>query len=159
MSILIYNIKELVGIEEKPRLMAAGKEMSKLNTIRDAWILIEEERIKDFGRMADLEKNYELRITNYEERRNDNSSSHQHISTSAHQLIDASGRMVRTLTSNTGGFSLTNLPAGIYLCTVTFSGTSTESISRNSGGSWASERLRANTRYLPSGAQTAFVWT
>ena len=94
MSILIYNIKELVGIEEKPRLMAAGKEMSKLNTIRDAWILIEEERIKDFGRMADLEKNYELRITNYEESRNDNSSSHQHINTSTHQLIDASGRMV-----------------------------------------------------------------
>lgn len=46
---LITNIKELVNIEETPKPFAAGKEMSVLKTLKDAWLLIEEERIKDFG--------------------------------------------------------------------------------------------------------------
>jgi imidazolonepropionase len=86
MSFLIYNIKELVNTEEKPRLLAAGSEMSKLNTIKDAWLFMEGDRIIDFGKMSELDENYELRITDYEKNPSDNSS--------AHQLIDASGRMV-----------------------------------------------------------------
>jgi len=102
MSILIYNIKELVHIEEKPRLWAAGKEMSKLDTIKDAWLLIEGDRIKDFGLMSEINKNYGLQITNYEESSEHNSPVHhitrspdrQIISSSTHQQIDASNRMV-----------------------------------------------------------------
>jgi imidazolonepropionase len=51
MSILIKNIKELIQVEDKPQLMVAGSAMSKLRTIQDAWLLIEDERIKDFGKM------------------------------------------------------------------------------------------------------------
>jgi imidazolonepropionase len=51
MSILIKNIKEFVQVEEIPRLKVAGPEMAKLNTIKDAWLLIEGDRIVDFGRM------------------------------------------------------------------------------------------------------------
>jgi imidazolonepropionase len=112
MSILITNIKELVQVEENPRLKVSGKEMAKLNTIKDAWLLIEGDRIKDFGTMAELEKNYELRKviasgakqTNYEEIPDDishssthqliSSSAHQLISSSTHQIIDASDRLV-----------------------------------------------------------------
>ena len=46
---LIKNIGELVGVEVSARLMAAGKEMSELGRIRNAWVLIEGERIADFG--------------------------------------------------------------------------------------------------------------
>lgn len=63
MSILIKNIKELIQVEEHPRSMVSGKEMSKVGRIRDAWLLIEGGRIRDFGRMID---NYEFQITNYE---------------------------------------------------------------------------------------------
>jgi imidazolonepropionase len=66
MSILIYNIKELVNTDEKTRLWAAGKEMSKLNTIKNAWLLIEGDCIKDFGLMSDLDKNYGFRISDYD---------------------------------------------------------------------------------------------
>lgn len=46
---LIKNIGELVGVEVSARLRAAGKEMSELGRIRNAWVLIEGERIADFG--------------------------------------------------------------------------------------------------------------
>lgn len=49
MAILITNIKELVHVEETPHLLAAGREMSQLNTLKNAWLLIEGERIVDFG--------------------------------------------------------------------------------------------------------------
>ena len=60
MAILIKNIKELVQVEEKPQPFVAGKAMLKLTTLKNAWLLIEGDRIKDFGEMT----NYELRITN-----------------------------------------------------------------------------------------------
>ena len=51
MAILIINIKELVQVEEKPRSLVAGKAMSKIQTIQNGWLLIEGNRIKDFGNM------------------------------------------------------------------------------------------------------------
>ncbi len=51
MSILITNIKELIQVEEKPQRMVAGKAMSVLKTIKNAWLQIEGDRIKDFGTM------------------------------------------------------------------------------------------------------------
>ncbi len=50
-SILITNIKELVNIEENPKPLVAGKEMSHLKTLKNAWLLIEGDKIKDFGSM------------------------------------------------------------------------------------------------------------
>ena len=51
MAILIKNIKELVQTEEIPMRMVAGKAMSVLNTLKDAWLLIEDTTITDFGTM------------------------------------------------------------------------------------------------------------
>jgi imidazolonepropionase len=86
MSILIKNIKELVQVEDKPVAEVLGKEMSRINTIKNAWLLIEGDRIKDFGQMSDFNHNYELLNTDQEKESGGNSSSHQ--------LIDATGRMV-----------------------------------------------------------------
>ena len=86
MSILIKNIKELVQVEDIPRLKVSGSEMATLNTIKDAWLLIEGDRIEDFGKMSELDSKYELRITKYEKGLDDSSSTHH--------LIDASGRLV-----------------------------------------------------------------
>lgn len=54
MKILIKNIKELVQVEDQPRLKVPGKEMSKLSTLKDAWLAIENDRIVDFGEMKDF---------------------------------------------------------------------------------------------------------
>ena len=51
MSILIKNIKEIVQVEDKPQRMVAGTAMSKLKTIKNGWLLIDGERIQDFGEM------------------------------------------------------------------------------------------------------------
>ncbi len=54
MALLIKNIRELVQVENKPKLKVSGKEMSKIKTISDAWIYIEGDRISDFGKMKDI---------------------------------------------------------------------------------------------------------
>ncbi len=56
MTILIENIKKLVLTEEKPRKFVSGKEMSKLNSIDNAWLLIRKGKIADFGSMNYMEK-------------------------------------------------------------------------------------------------------
>lgn len=53
MKLLIKNIKSLVNIEDEPRKWVAGKDMQKLNTIDNAYLLIEEDRIADFGMMSE----------------------------------------------------------------------------------------------------------
>lgn len=54
MKTLIINIKQLVQVEETPRTWVAGKDMSKLGIIPNAWLLIEDEKIAGFGRMEDM---------------------------------------------------------------------------------------------------------
>ncbi|PLX22334.1 MAG: imidazolonepropionase [Marinilabiliales bacterium] len=54
MSLLIKNIKCLVNTEKNPVKWVAGKDMQKLNTIEDAYLIIEGEKIADFGKMSDL---------------------------------------------------------------------------------------------------------
>lgn len=49
--ILITNIKKLVQVEETPRKWVAGADMAHLNTIDDAYLLMENGTIKDFGTM------------------------------------------------------------------------------------------------------------
>lgn len=76
MSILITNIKKLVQVEDKPKKWKAGKKMAKVSSIDNAWLLIEDDRIKDFGPKSQLPtSNSELQTSNLQE-------------------LDASGKMV-----------------------------------------------------------------
>ena len=54
MAILVKNIKKLVQVEEKPVVWRAGKEMQTLHSIEDAYLLTENEKILEFGKMADF---------------------------------------------------------------------------------------------------------
>jgi len=56
MRLLIFNIKKLVQVEEEPRLLVAGKDMATLNTIDNAYLIINGDVIEDFGSMEKLEK-------------------------------------------------------------------------------------------------------
>jgi imidazolonepropionase len=51
MAILLTNIKELVQVEDHPQPKVAGKAMSEIQTIKNAWLLIIGNRITDFGTM------------------------------------------------------------------------------------------------------------
>jgi imidazolonepropionase len=74
--LLIKNIKKLVQVEDKPCNMVAGKNMSRLNSIDNAFLLLDDGKIVDFGKNEDL--NIDLKT-----------SSHDKIIE-----IDAAGRMV-----------------------------------------------------------------
>lgn len=50
--LLLHSIKELIGIEEDGRLLLRGKEMSEVQTIREAFLLIEGDKITDYGKMT-----------------------------------------------------------------------------------------------------------
>ncbi|MDQ7949754.1 MAG: imidazolonepropionase, partial [Pedobacter sp.] len=51
---LITNIKALVGIHPKEKLVLRGSEMAHLPVLENAWLLVENGLIKDFGPMATL---------------------------------------------------------------------------------------------------------
>jgi imidazolonepropionase len=76
MSLLITNIKELVQIDDGQRVWSAGKAMDTLETLKDAWLLVEDDTIKAFGRMGD--DDYQLIVSQL----------------STHQLLDANQGMV-----------------------------------------------------------------
>jgi imidazolonepropionase len=54
MLTLIKNIKQIVGIDTLNRTRLCGKEMSELNTISNAYLIVEDDKIKAFGPMSDL---------------------------------------------------------------------------------------------------------
>lgn len=54
MKLLVKNIGRIVGIETEGRLRRCGAEMDRLDTLDDAWLLTDGERIAAFGRMSDL---------------------------------------------------------------------------------------------------------
>ncbi len=56
MSLLIVNIKKLVQVEKKPRKWVAGKEMTHVACIEDAYLLTEGDRIAAFGPMQELDR-------------------------------------------------------------------------------------------------------
>lgn len=58
MKILLENIKELVQVLEEPLLFRAGVEMSTVKTIRNAFLIIRDELIDEFGRMDELKDKY-----------------------------------------------------------------------------------------------------
>lgn len=72
MKILIKNIKSLIQVEDQPRCMIAGEEMSKIQTIENAFLLIDDDKIADFGEMKNLKNFQSLKI----------------------EIIDATGKMV-----------------------------------------------------------------
>lgn len=57
MRILIQNIKELVQITDHNVLKVSGKEMSSIRTIRNAYLITDNDKIYSYGSMNDLDKN------------------------------------------------------------------------------------------------------
>ena len=58
---LIKNIKTLVGVDEDFCKVKKGAEMKNLPTIDNAWLLIEKNKIADFGKMETCpERNEEV---------------------------------------------------------------------------------------------------
>ncbi|MDE5418952.1 imidazolonepropionase [Labilibaculum sp. DW002] len=76
MKLLISNIKTLVQVDENSRKWVAGTDMANLKCIDNAYLLIEDEKISDFGKMED--------IPNFDEMEG----------VDMMQEIDATGRMV-----------------------------------------------------------------
>ena len=58
MKILLENIRLLVQTEEEPVLFRAGSEMSSLTNIPDAFLIIRDEIIEEFGSMSQLKDVY-----------------------------------------------------------------------------------------------------
>lgn len=54
MKQLFINIKELLQVREKAVLKLSGAEMKELPTIKNAWLLIEDDIIADYGEMKSL---------------------------------------------------------------------------------------------------------
>lgn len=69
--LLIINAKALVGVRPKGLSSVPGRSMGELPHVADAWLLIKDGRISDFGPMSELDSDG-----------------------TDHQLIDASGRFV-----------------------------------------------------------------
>lgn len=74
MAILITNIKKLIQVEEQPRAWVAGADMSRLETIDNAFLYIKEGVIEDFGKMGEMPSEY--------------------LKEKGLTIIDASGKMV-----------------------------------------------------------------
>ncbi len=55
MAILIKHIQELLQIDKEKRDYVSGAEMSKIQTVKDAFILIDGVRIADYGKMNELD--------------------------------------------------------------------------------------------------------
>ncbi len=58
MKILLENIKELVQVEDSPVLFKAGSEMANVTTIKNAFLIIRDEVIEEFGEMSKLKDVY-----------------------------------------------------------------------------------------------------
>lgn len=54
MKLILENIKELVQVDPMQRLWVAGKSMAEVQTIKNAYLIVEDELIEDFGAMEDL---------------------------------------------------------------------------------------------------------
>ncbi len=56
MNLLITNIGILAGIRRKGRLRLQGKEMQELETLQNAYLLVDDDKVKDYGLMDELSK-------------------------------------------------------------------------------------------------------
>jgi len=57
MKLLIKNIKSLVNIQDESTKFVAGKDLQNLNCINNAYLLIEDDKISDYGKMDELKIN------------------------------------------------------------------------------------------------------
>jgi len=62
MKTLIINIKKLITVSKNSKIKK-GKEMNKLSSLNDAWVLIENDKINDFGSKKDFFKIKKHKIT------------------------------------------------------------------------------------------------
>ena len=53
-KILIKNIKTLIQTEKKQKLKIRGKDMAKINSIDNAFLILKDDIIEDFGKMKDM---------------------------------------------------------------------------------------------------------
>ena len=58
-QILIKNIKELIQVDSAKKEKVLGADMGQLPTLKNAWLLVENELIKGFGQMINCPDNYE----------------------------------------------------------------------------------------------------
>ncbi len=56
MRTLIKNIKELVQVERQPKLRVCGKDMAQMETVKNAYLIIEDDKIAAFGPMSELKE-------------------------------------------------------------------------------------------------------
>ena len=54
MKLLVKNIATLAGVDRQGLLRRQGRQMSELNVINDAYLLVEDGVIADFGSETDL---------------------------------------------------------------------------------------------------------
>ena len=59
---LITNIKSIVQVEDTAREAVCGKDMAEVKTIENAYLLIEDDKIADFGTMDTLSENADMTI-------------------------------------------------------------------------------------------------
>lgn len=55
MRLILQNIKELVQVDARSRLWVAGKSMAEVETIKNAFLIVQDERIEKFGPMHELQ--------------------------------------------------------------------------------------------------------
>lgn len=68
MTTLFVNIKELVQVRTEPIPFIAGDDMKQLPCIKDAFLLVEDGKIKDFGTMNNCPKMEEIEIVDTRDR-------------------------------------------------------------------------------------------
>jgi imidazolonepropionase len=56
MKTIVINIKQLVQVERTTRRWAAGDEMARVESVRDAYLMVEEGRVTAFGPMSELDE-------------------------------------------------------------------------------------------------------
>lgn len=63
MKTLIKNIKELVQVEYQPKVRVMGKDMANIQTIKNAYLIVEDDKISSFGQMINLaEQTFDLEV-------------------------------------------------------------------------------------------------
>lgn len=56
MRTLVTNIKSLVQTEETPREAVCGEAMAEVESINDAYLIVEDDKIADFGKMSEMKE-------------------------------------------------------------------------------------------------------
>ena len=54
MRLILQNIRELVQVDSKSRLWVAGRSMAEIQTIKNAFLIVQDELIENFGPMEEL---------------------------------------------------------------------------------------------------------